>query len=171
MKGVIYSDRSCIMNKAEGRAVSKPIQFQNRPRNTMLQYAQNINGGETVIGSAPEFLRDRRTFTRVPLSTTVDLNAGDTLQGVATVRNVSRGGLCLRTNYPLAVGTPVQVDFDTIFFKGDPVSLAANVAWIEDDGAAGYKVGVQLLDQGVRSLAEASEVFYVAMAGRIHPHE
>ena len=70
--------------------------------------------------------------------------------------NISAGGACIRTDEPVSQDTVLLLMFE-IPGTDAPVKTMARVAWCEDEGAAGYKVGLQYLSLSEEQLASLRE--------------
>lgn len=74
---------------------------------------------------------ERREFLRLPIHIRIELGEGSDFQ-LATVRDVSQGGMFIATRRPLAKGSLVSVDL-----RADPedeaVELTGTVAWISHE--------------------------------------
>ena len=93
--------------------------------------------------------------------------------GVASVRDVSRSGVCLLLTRFLRPGPVIRIVFDGIDYQGAPVDLQAITVWSRpENGAPDRFIAGFKIVQGERdTLGAISEVFYAAIHayGEAHP--
>lgn len=108
---------------------------------------------------------EQRTFTRVPFEHPVGWLEAQGQSGAGVVLNVGRGGVCLLLGRYLRPGRSVEVRFNDIEFRGEPVTLRARVAWCRpaDRGSVEFAAGLRVVHDEATSLAAISEVFYAAV--------
>jgi len=95
---------------------------------------------------------ERRFSTRLPVGQNGLLREGDRPARAVTVADISFGGACLRTDFPLPVGAAVKLQLD-LPQSGDEREFAARAMIVRaqrSTGGADYTVGVEFVDMADR---------------------
>ena len=110
-------------------------------------------------------LDERRTFTRLDFDHPVRWNHASGDHGVTTVRNVSRGGLCLSLGQFFRPGPVVEFEFEDILFEDVPVRFEAIVAWCHptQKNSERFDTGFRIVYDTPQLLTAISEVVYRAL--------
>lgn len=91
---------------------------------------------------------ERRDFSRVPVPFDVCYRIygelGETWREISTV-NISAGGMRLRSEEPLEVGTQLEIQI-TLSSAAIPLAVQGSVAWSRSMGAGANEIGVQFTD-------------------------
>ncbi len=108
---------------------------------------------------------EQRAFTRVPFMEHVGWASapGDTAS--ALVRDVSRAGISLELGRYVRPGRVIQVVFERILYRQQPVEFTARIAWCHPatDGRSAFLAGSHVLHDQPATLAAVCEVFYTAL--------
>jgi len=108
--------------------------------------------------------QEQRIFTRMPFDSAVSWSDLSGENGLASVRDVSRGGMSLSLGRYMRPGPVLTVIFDQTEFNGKPVELDMTVAWCKPtDQPDIFLAGFKIIHSDVSTLAAASEVFYAAL--------
>ena len=109
--------------------------------------------------------KEQRVFTRVPFSHPVKWQNGARDGGVATARDVSRGGLSLTLSRFLRPGPVLVLTFDDILYQDQPVELPALTVWCRPLPAdpERFNAGFAIVHGETQTLAAISEVFYAGL--------
>ena len=122
---------------------------------------KDMTGTQSPSGASVK----QRTFTRVPFSNSVRWCVAPGESGMATVRDLSRGGLCLSLGRYLRPGRVLHLHFDDVFYKSQPLEFDVRIVWC--DRAAQeedyFRAGLQVLHEEPVTLPMISELFYEAM--------
>ena len=115
---------------------------------------------------------DQRVFTRVPFSHPVHWlsDRGDT--GVASIRDVSRSGVCLSLTRFLRPGPVIRIIFDGFEYNGAPVDLQAITVWSRPENGARdrFVAGFKIIQGERDTLGAISGVFYAAIQAYAEAH-
>ena len=116
---------------------------------------------------------EQRVFTRVPFAHTVRWLSDKGDGGTATVRDVSRSGLCLSLTRFLRPGPEMRIYFDGIEYQGTPIALDAAIVWSRPENGARdrFVTGFRIIQNDPVTLAAISEVFYAAILQYAETHQ
>ena len=108
---------------------------------------------------------EQRSFTRLPYEKEVKWACGPSYLGIATLRNVGRGGMCFRLDRYIAPGRSIQLTFPEIFRGESPVTLRARVAWSKPmpSNPNEFESGAHVVYDSAEALGSVSEIFYAAL--------
>lgn len=100
---------------------------------------------EQAAGSIRPFGVERREALRVRTKLEVVVT-WDEAQELARARDLSEGGLFLRTSHPSELGTEVELELQDA--RGRPLHLEGTVVWVrlETDGAGAAGIGIKFRD-------------------------
>jgi hypothetical protein len=95
-----------------------------------------------------------RAYPRYAIDAAVEIRVGDG-RALGRTRNLSRGGLCVDVDRPVAPGATVELSITLVFDDdrlSEPLSLGARVMWCTavDDG---HQLGCQFVGAMPRDLA------------------
>jgi diguanylate cyclase (GGDEF)-like protein len=91
------------------------------------------------------FAPDKRRYLRIDLNREVkvrELDFDDTQTQVAKGKNICVGGILFENDYPLPIGTKVQINVPTD--QGKPLFILGNVVRVETYGPRQYDIGIAI---------------------------
>jgi hypothetical protein len=129
--------------------------------NTRIIGASNDGGASNSRSQSKQ-----RVFTRLSFEHPVAWSYAPEEFGSATVRNVSRGGMCIALARYLRPGRVVRIVFKDIRYAEQPIEFAARIAWCRSSGSsdATFVAGLAVEHREPVVLAQLSEIFYAAVS-------
>jgi len=88
---------------------------------------------------------EQRQFPRITVNTAVSFAIVMPAYETGSTEDISQGGLCLKVNRVLPLGTVLRLEFDLPGDKPEHIEVLGKVVWQRPDTAAVFSTGIKFL--------------------------
>jgi Tfp pilus assembly protein PilZ len=88
---------------------------------------------------------EQRQFPRINVATVVSFAVVMPAYETGSTEDISQGGLCLKVNRVLPLGTVLRLEFDLPGDKPEHIEVLGKVVWQRPDNAAIFSTGIKFL--------------------------